>query len=311
MSMPASYGTFSSFRKPPRDCHMSRVSRDDACMHFDPRKILAENLYRVIFVRDQSNPHAWTGGNAAVKKAVQRAPEFFCVARDIYVLTAGTQLSHTHPIAPTHPASAGRGLEDTMARIEIRHRSTGAVLYAGDGESVLEVVAAAVQGGADLRGANLGGANLRGADLGGADLRGADLGGADLARANLRGADLRGANLYAANLYAADLYVADLRWADLGEAKLGGAKLGGANLVGSRPVMQIGPIGSRADYLVAVVTTDGVRVTAGCFSGTLDEFRAAVESTHGDSKHGRDYRAAIAMIEAHAEIWAHAAAEVA
>ena len=271
MSMPASYGTFSSFRKPPRDCHMSRVSRDDACMHFDPRKILAENLYRVIFVRDQSNPHAWTGGNAAVKKAVQRAPEFFCVARDIYVLTAGTQLSHTHPIAPTHPASAGRGLEDTMARIEIRHRSTGAVLYAGDGESVLEVVAAAVQGGADLR----------------------------------------GANLYAANLYAADLYVADLRWADLGEAKLGGAKLGGANLVGSRPVMQIGPIGSRADYLVAVVTTDGVRVTAGCFSGTLDEFRAAVESTHGDSKHGRDYRAAIAMIEAHAEIWAHAAAEVA
>jgi hypothetical protein len=75
--------------------------------------------------------------------------------------------------------------------------------------------------------------------------------------------------------------------------------------------MQIGPIGSRADYLIAVVTTDGVRVTAGCFSGTLDEFRAAVESTHGDSEHGRDYRAAIAMIEAHAEIWAHAAAEVA
>lgn len=73
MSIPASYGTFSSFRKPPRDCHMSRVSRDDACMHFDPRKTLAENLYRVIFVRDQSNPHAWAGGNAAFKKAVQRA----------------------------------------------------------------------------------------------------------------------------------------------------------------------------------------------------------------------------------------------
>ena len=158
-----------------------------------------------------------------------------------------------------------------MARIEIRHRSTGAVLYAGDGESVLEVVAAAVQGGADLGEADLGGADLRWANLGGANL-----GGADLGWANLRGANL-----------------------------------GGANLVGSRPVMQIGPIGSRADYLIAIVTTDGVRVTAGCFSGTLDEFRAAVESTHGDSEHGRDYRAAIAMIKAHAEIWAHAAAEVA
>jgi hypothetical protein len=173
-----------------------------------------------------------------------------------------------------------------MARIEIRHRSTGAVLYAGDGESVLEVVAAAVQGGADLSGADLSGADLSGADLGGADLRWADLRWADL--------------------YGADLGEAKLRGADLGEAKLGGA-----NLFGSRPVMQIGPIGSRADYLIAVVTTDGVRVTAGCFSGTLDEFRAAVESTHGDSEHGRDYRAAIAMIEAHAEIWAHAAAEVA
>ena len=158
-----------------------------------------------------------------------------------------------------------------MARIEIRHRSTGAVLYAGDGESVLEVVAAAVQGGADLGEADLGGADLRWANLGGANL-----GGADLGWTNLRGANL-----------------------------------GGANLVGSRPVMQIGPIGSRADYLIAIVTTDGVRVTAGCFSGTLDEFRAAVESTHGDSEHGRDYRAAIAMIKAHAEIWAHAAAEVA
>ena len=208
-----------------------------------------------------------------------------------------------------------------MARIEIRHRSTGAVLYAGDGESVLEVVAATVQGGANLRGADLRWADLRGADLYGANLRGADLYGADLYGANLRwadlrGADLRGANLRGADLYGADLRGADLRWADLygadlGGANLGGANLGGANLVGSRPVMQIGPIGSRADYLVAVVTTDGVRVTAGCFSGTLDEFRAAVESTHGDSKHGRDYRAAIAMIEAHAEIWAHAAAEVA
>ena len=238
-----------------------------------------------------------------------------------------------------------------MARIEIRHRSTGAVLYAGDGESVREVVAAAVQGGADLRwadlygadlrgadlrGANLYGADLRGANLYGADLRWADLYGADLGGANLyavnlrwadlygadlrradlygadlRRADLRGANLYVADLRGADLRGADLRGADLGGAKLGGAKLGGANLVGSRPVMQIGPIGSRADYLIAVVTTDGVRVTAGCFSGSLDEFRAAVESTHGYSEHGRDYRAAIAMIEAHAEIWTPAVAEVA
>ena len=82
--------------------------------------------------------------------------------------------------------------------------------------------------------ANLGGANLGGADLGGANLRGADLGGA-----NLRGADL------------------------------GGAKVGKggdeATLVGSRPVVQIGPIGSRNDWLLVFWCGDaGVRISAGC-----------------------------------------------
>ena len=34
----------------------------------------------------------------------------------------------------------------------------------------------------------------------------------------------------------------------------------------------------------------------GCFSGSLDEFAAAVGKTHADNKYGRDYRAAVAMI---------------
>ena len=175
------------------------------------------------------------------------------------------------------------------------------MLRADDGESVRDVVEAAVRGEANLDGANLRGANLRGADL-----LFANLDGSNLREANLRGADLRGASLLFANLDGSNL-----RGASLGGADLRGASLGGAKLVGSRPIMQIGPIGSRADYLIAVVTTDGVRVTAGCFSGTLDEFRAAVESTHGNSIHGREYQAAIAMIEAHAEIWTSAVAEVA
>ena len=41
--------------------------------------------------------------------------------------------------------------------------------------------------------------------------------------------------------------------------------------------------------------------------GTLDEFRAACVLTHGNNAHGREYTAAIAMIEAHAAIWTPAA----
>lgn len=86
-----------------------------------------------------------------------------------------------------------------------------------------------------------------------------------------------------------------------------GARLYNNRLVGRRPIIQIGPIGSRSGYLVAYLTDAGVRLGAGCFFGTLDAFRAACAETHGDSIHGREYAAAIAMIESHAALWTPAA----
>lgn len=100
-------------------------------------------------------------------------------------------------------------------------------------------------------------------------------------RVNLRGADLYGANLRGANLRGADLRGADLY----------GADLRGANL-GDHVILQIGPMGSRHDYLIYC---DG-EVKTGCFTGTLAAFAAAVEKTHGDNEHGVAYRAAIALL---------------
>ena len=117
---------------------------------------------------------------------------------------------------------------------------------------------------------------------------------ADLREPNLRGANLRGANLYGANLRGADLYGADLSGADLGEH---------GKLIGDRPLFQFGPIGSRSDYLLSFITDKGVVIKAGCFTGTIDGFRAAVQETHGDSDHAKEYEMAILMIEAHAAIW--------
>lgn len=111
-------------------------------------------------------------------------------------------------------------------------------------------------------------ANLRGANLRGADLGGADLGGANLSGANLRGADLSG-----------------------------------KKLVGQRPFLQIGPIGSRCDYFTASLTDAGVHLVAGCFSGDIEKFEAALEEEHGDNQHAKEYRAALVLVKAHAEIW--------
>jgi hypothetical protein len=214
---------------------------------------------------------------------------------------------------------------DLKALTKILNRFTGSLIFEaevdGGTESIRLGLAAkrAYKGGADLRGADLRGANLYGADLRGANLRGANLRGADLYGANLGGAnlyradlyeaDLREADLRGANLYGADLYGADLRGANLRGANLYGADLGGANLgedvklVGDRPILQIGPIGSRSDYLTAFFTDRGIYLRTGCFFGTLVEFRASLAKTHDGNTHATEYEAALHLILRHRELW--------
>ena len=211
-------------------------------------------------------------------------------------------------------------------KIEIKNRWDNSLLFSHDcEENTLKItLSIALKASTDLYGADLGGANLRDvnlrdADLVGVNLRGANLYGADLYGANLRGANLRGANLYGADLRGANLGGADLRGganlrdanlyganlydANLGGANLGGAGLGGEKLVGNRSFIQIGPIGSRGDFLLAFITDAGVKIRAGCFFGSRDEFELMVDESHGNGDHGNEYRAALTFIDAHAAIW--------
>ena len=76
-------------------------------------------------------------------------------------------------------------------------------------------------------------------------------------------------------------------------------------------MLQVGPIGSRQDYLLSFMTDGGVILRAGCFEGSRDEFAADVEKTHGASAHGDEYRAALVLIDAHAKAWTPAVEPVA
>lgn len=148
-----------------------------------------------------------------------------------------------------------QGSAAEVGMLEIRHRTSKAVLYQGIAHSIGGLVEKGVAEMASLRDADLTGANLSRRDLSGAklqnaDLRkailvGTDLTGADLEGAILRSADLFGANLYKTNLAEADLSdsnmtgvravwaflaKANLSEANLTSADLTGANLGGANL---------------------------------------------------------------------------------
>ena len=206
-------------------------------------------------------------------------------------------------------------------KIEIKSRFSLEVLFRHDCEnnSVAITLAAAINAKANLRsadlyGANLGDADLRSADLRSADLRSADLYGANLRSANLYGANLRRADLRSADLYGANLRRADLRSADLYGANLRSADLYGANLrradlgdagklTGDRPYFAVGPIGSRQDVLAAFLTENGVFLRAGCFFGTVEEFRDKLQGEHGDNVHAVEYRSALVLVEAHYNAW--------
>ena len=156
-------------------------------------------------------------------------------------------------------------------KIQITARFTGLVLFEHEAENntMKLTLEAAISARANLAGANLACANLACAYL---------------ARANLAGAYLAGAYLDGANLARANL-------ADKSE------------LQGDRPILQIGPIGSRCAYFVAYLTNNGLRLHAGCFFGTRDEFEKKLQDEHDNNDHAKEYRAALAMIDAHAEIW--------
>ena len=192
----------------------------------------------------------------------------------------------------------------------IKHRFTGAVLYEADipddtpsGMQCRVALEKATTARAYLTGANLADANLAVAYLTGANLADANLTGANLADANLARANLAGAYLADANLARAYLADANLTDANLAGAYLADAIVRNQKLIGTRPVFHIGPIGSRCAQFVSYITDAGVLLNAGCFWGTVDEFRAKLTDTHGDNDHAKEYEMALLMIEAHAAIW--------
>ena len=125
------------------------------------------------------------------------------------------------------------------------------------------------------------------------------------ARANLVRADLHCANLHCANLDSANMVLANLVSANLVSANLDSAKIkDDCTLVGDRPIFQIGPIGSRRAYFVAYITDKGLRFDAGCQRQiTREVFESRLADDHGDNIHAKEYKAALALIDIHAELW--------
>ena len=60
--------------------------------------------------------------------------------------------------------------------------------------------------------------------------------------------------------------------------------------------LTVGPLGSRDGFTTFFRTKHlTIGVKCGCFKGDIDQFFEAVEKTHGNNKHARAYKTAIAL----------------
>ena len=88
-----------------------------------------------------------------------------------------------------------------------------------------------------------------------------------------------------------------------GDARVSGnaCVYGDARVSGNADILIIGPAISSGRYTTAHTdSVIGVRVNTGCFSGTVEEFIDAIESTHKDNAVAlRQYRGFVAAIKAH------------
>jgi len=156
--------------------------------------------------------------------------------------------------------------------VEIKHRSTGAVLHTVEADT-------------------LSGANLTGADLRGAYLSGANLNKACLARANLTGANLRGAKLRGADLSVADLHGADLSRADLSGATINGDKL-------DRLLARVTRVSDNYEFFLFALQDGPPKIKAGCRWMTIEEYRAHVADNYIYTNKARETLAILNYCEA-------------
>ena len=153
---------------------------------------------------------------------------------------------------------------------------------------------------ADLSSANLGSANLRYANLSSANLS-----SADLSSANLSYADLSSANLSYADLSSADLSSANLSYANLSSANLSSANLSWASTINVRNLRVISCQLNTSDQNRNIAYYPDLNlITAGCFSGTLNELKERVKEVHekDDPSIYAKYQAVFTFIETVLEI---------
>ena len=143
---------------------------------------------------------------------------------------------------------------------------------------------------ADFSSADFSSADFRSADFSSADFSSADFSSADFSSANFRSADFRSADFRLAyfrlaDFSSADFRGADFRLADFRLADFANIHLNYINTINTNGLTVISCQLNTSDENRSIQYWKKLGiVTAGCFSGTLDELKEAVDKKHKNNK---------------------------
>ena len=75
---------------------------------------------------------------------------------------------------------------------------------------------------------------------------------------------------------------------------------GDARVSGDADIIWISHLGSRyGTTTICRTKSNDLFVSCGCFEGTLNQFEAQIEKTHGNNKFGKEYMALISLVKIH------------
>ena len=138
---------------------------------------------------------------------------------------------------------------------------------------------------ADFRSANFSEANFSWADFRWANFSWADFREANFSEADFRSANFSEADFSSANFRWANFRSADFREANFSEADWNDVKLNYINSICTNGLTVISCQLNTSDQNRSIQYWKGLGiVTAGCFSGTLDELKRRVETVHKENK---------------------------
>jgi len=153
----------------------------------------------------------------------------------------------------------------------------------------------------DIRGGVIRGGLINGGDVWGGEIRGGTILGGLIHGGLIHGGLILGGEIFSGAILDGEIRGGEIRGGTILDGEIRGGVLRGGVIQGGviEKDNHIGfdNVSTGHWYLFAYIIDKKIRISCGCFNGTIDAFYMGVEKTHGDDEHGQFFKLLRQVIE--------------